>query len=153
MEGLRDIGALVGRILLALIFVLSGFGKIMNLSGTAGYMAHAGIPGALVYPGLLLSIAVELGCGLLVMLGLCARAAALIIFLWLIPVTLVFHVAGHAAAVQQHNAMAALTQQIMYMKNLSMMGGMLVVASLGPGRLSLNGRGTSSEAARSRRAA
>src|SRR5690242_2457957 len=112
MDSLRDVAALVGRILLALIFVLSGLNKVMNISGTAGYMLQAGIPSNLVHPLLYLSIAVELGCGLLVMAGLQARLAAVIIFLWLIPVTLLFHVAGYYHAVQQHEAMVALTQQV-----------------------------------------
>ncbi len=138
MESLRDVTALVGRILLALIFVLSGLNKVMNMSGTAGYMAQAGISAHLVHPALYLSIAVELGCGLLVMAGLQARWAALVIFLWLIPVTLLFHVVGYYHAVQQHQAMAALTQQIMSLKNVAMMGGLLVLAAMGPGGLSID---------------
>jgi putative oxidoreductase len=153
MESLRDVTALVGRILLALIFVLSGLNKVMNMSGTAGYMMQAGISARLVYPALYLSIAVELGCGLLVMAGLQARLAAVIIFLWLIPVTLLFHVAGYYHAVQQHQAMAALTQQIMYLKNLAMMGGLLILAAMGPGRLSVNGRGSETGVSAARRAA
>jgi putative oxidoreductase len=153
METLSDIAALVGRILLALIFVLSGLNKVINMSGTAGYMAQAGISASLVHPGLYLSIAVELGCGLLVMAGLQARLAALIIFLWLIPVTLIFHVAGYNQAVQQHQAMVAVTQQIMYMKNISMMGGLLLVIGLGAGRLSIDGRTGTAGTSTARRAA
>ncbi|MBE3605159.1 DoxX family protein, partial [bacterium] len=52
MDGFRKLLTLVGRILLALIFVLSGFSKIMNMTGTAGYMSHAGMPPALIEPGL-----------------------------------------------------------------------------------------------------
>jgi putative oxidoreductase len=152
METLRDVAALVGRILLALIFVLSGLNKIMHMSVTAGFMTHGGIPPSLVYPGLYLSVAVELGCGLLVMAGLQARWAALIIFLWLIPVTMIFHVGGYNQAVQQHQAMAALTQQIMYMKNVAMMGGLLLLAAMGPGGLSVDGRGETTVSA-ARRAA
>jgi putative oxidoreductase len=153
MESLRDVGALVGRILLALIFVLSGLSKIMNMTGTAGYMVGAGISPSLVHPLLYLSILVELGCGLLVMAGLQARLAALIIFLWLIPVTLTMHVAGYYQAVQHHQAMAALTQQVMYMKNISMMGGLLLLAALGAGRLSLDGRSSATGTNAARRAA
>ncbi len=153
MESLRDWAALVGRILLALIFVLSGLNKVINISGTAGYMLQAGIPASLVHLGLYSSIAVELGCGLLVMAGLQARWAAVIIFLWLIPVTLIFHVAGYHHAVQQHQTMAALTQQVMYLKNISMMGGLLVLAAMGPGRLSVDGRSTETGMSAARRAA
>jgi putative oxidoreductase len=147
---MRDFGALIGRILLALIFVLSGLSKITGFGMTAGYMAHAGIPGNLVYPGLILSILVELGCGLLVMIGFKARWAALAIFLFLIPVTLLFHVAGYRHAA---TPMEAMTQQIMMMKNLSMMGGMLLLAAMGPGGLSVDAASARNETAGALRAA
>jgi len=153
MDSLRNVIALVGRILLALIFVLSGLNKIMNISGTAGFMTQAGIAPNLLYPALYLSIAVELGCGLLVMIGLWARWAALIIFLWLIPVTLLFHVGGYFQAIQQHQAVAALTQQTMFLKNIAMMGGLLLLAALGPGRFSLDGRSSVDGLNSARRAA
>lgn len=153
MESLRNVTALVARVLLALIFVLSGLNKITHLSGTAGFMARAGIPPDLLYPALYLSIAVELGCGLLVMIGLWARWAALIIFLFMIPVTLLFHVAGYFHAIQQHQAMAAVTQQIMYLKNMAIMGGLLLLAVMGPGGLSIDGRRSAAELNSDRRAA
>jgi putative oxidoreductase len=157
MESLRDITALVGRILLAAIFVYSGLGKVMHMSGIAGatsaHFTSAGIPSTLVYPGLYLSVAVELGGGLLMMAGLKARWAALIVFLWLIPVTLVFHVADYYQAVQQHQAMNALIQQIMYLKNIAMMGGLLLLAAMGPGGLSLDGRSSAIGTSAARRAA
>ena len=147
---MRDFGALIGRILLALIFVLSGLNKIMHFGMTAGYMAHVGIPGNLVYPGVVLSILVEFGCGLLVMIGLRARWAALVIFLWLIPVTLLFHVAGYQHAATPAEAM---TQQIMVLKNISMLGGLLLLASLGPGALSIDAASGKSAATGALRAA
>lgn len=153
MESLRDVAALVGRILLTLIFVLSGLNKLMNMTGTAGFMTQSGISPGLIYPGLYLSIVVELGCGLLVMAGLWARWAALILFLWLIPVTLLIHVAGYFHAVQQHQTMIAVTQQIMFMKNIAMMGGLLVLAAMGPGGLSINGRTSAAGLGPARRAA
>jgi putative oxidoreductase len=157
MDALRDFGALVGRILLAAIFVYSGLGKVMNMgafaSATSSHFVHAGLPASLVYPGLYLSVAVELGGGLLIMAGLQARWAALIIFLWLIPVTLIFHVADYQQAVQQAHAMAASVQQVMYLKNISMMGGLLVLAAMGPGHLSIDGRRTATPTSSARRAA
>jgi putative oxidoreductase len=147
MQSVLDLACLVGRIMLALIFVLSGLSKVMNPSGTAGYMLQAGIPSGLVYPALYLSIAVELGCGLLVILGLQTRWAALVIFLWLIPVTLLIHVAAYYRAVEQHQAAAALTQQTMYLKNLAIMGGLLILAATGPGRLSVDSPGSARRAA------
>jgi putative oxidoreductase len=153
MEETHGIGALVGRIMLAVIFVLSGIGKLRGPAMTAGYMTQAGFPHGLVYPGLYLSILVELGCGLLVVVGYKARWAALIIFLWLIPVTLVFHVMPYQQAVQQHQMMIALQQQLNYMKNIAIMGGLLMIASLGAGRLSFDGRGSTVNMASMRRAA
>jgi putative oxidoreductase len=144
MESLHDVIALVGRILLALIFVLSGFEKLMHLSGLVGttttHFAFVGIPAILVYPGLLVSLVVELGGGLLIIAGLKARWAAAIIFLWLIPVTLVFHIADYYQALHQHQVMNAVIQQVMYMKNFAIMGGLLLLAVMGPGGLSVDGR-------------
>lgn len=149
----RDVGALIGRILLALIFVLSGFGKLTNPAMSAGYMAHAGFPAGLIYPGLFLSVAIEFGCGLLLTLGYKARWAAFLIFLWFIPVTLVFHVAAYHQAVLEKQPMVAMTQWIMFMKNISIMGGLLTVVSFGPGAISLDGRGETESLADSLRAA
>jgi len=147
----RDFGALVGRVLLALIFVLSGLQKLMGPAGTMKLMAAHGLP--FVPLAFVATILVEFGCGLLLMLGYKARWAALIIFLWFIPVTLVFHVAAYHQAVLQQKPMDALIQQIMFMKNISIMGGLLMVASLGAGALSLDGRGETESSAGSLRAA
>lgn len=130
----QDGAALAGRILLALIFIISGFGKITGYAGTAGYMASKGLP--LVDLLLVLTILIELGGGLLIAVGWQARRVAALIFLFLIPVTLVFHnPAGlDPAAAQQ--------QMIQLLKNLSIMGGMLGVFAFGPGRYSIDaGRG------------
>jgi len=139
MEGSRNPGALVGRFLLALIFVLSGFGKLANFSGTAGFMAHSGMPQALVYPGLIVSILAELGLGFLIVVGYKARIAAILLFLWLIPVTIMFHFIPWREAVAHGDKMGAMMQQINYMKNISIMGGLLLLASFGAGAWSVDG--------------
>lgn len=133
MNGSRDFFALLGRILLALIFVMSGWSKITSFAMTGGYMAGQGIPHALVIPGLILSILVEFGCGLLIVLGLRARFAAVLIFLWLIPVTAIFHYEPY-----RHGVMP-MVNMIMLMKNISMMGGLLFLAAMGPGAFSIDG--------------
>lgn len=139
MEAFRNLAALVGRFLLALIFVMSGFGKLTNMSGTAGYMEHAGIAHALVYPAMLASIAVELGLGVLLMIGFKARIAAMLMFLWFIPVTIMFHFLPWRAAVAHGDQMGAMAQQINYMKNISIMGGMLLIVGFGSGTWSADG--------------
>jgi len=129
MAGTRDFGALVGRIMLALIFVLSGFEKLMGPAGTMKLMAAHGLP--LVPAAFALTVLIEFGCGLLLVVGYKTRWAAILIFLWFIPVTLVFHATG----------IHEMIQQIMVLKNVSIMGGLLMVASFGAGAISLDGRG------------
>lgn len=129
---MADSAALVGRILVALIFIISGYGKIAGYAGTAGYMASKGMP--LVDVLLPLTILIELGGGLLIAIGWKVRWAAAVMFLFLIPVTLVFHnPAGLAAAEAQQ-------QTIELLKNLSIMGGMLGLFAFGPGRFGFDAR-------------
>jgi putative oxidoreductase len=139
MQALRNLTALAGRVLLAAIFVVSGFGKLTNMTGTAGFMEHAGIPHTLVFPGLLASVAAEFGFGLLVMIGYKARIAAIVMLLWFIPVTIMFHFLPWREAVAHGDAMGAMAQQINYMKNISIMGGLLLIASFGSGVWSIDG--------------
>jgi putative oxidoreductase len=125
----KQYGPLVGRVLLALIFVVSGFNKIGGFAGTAGYMASKGLPMADVL--LVLTIIIEIGAGLLIMVGWQARWAAVTIFLFLIPVTIIFHPFWGIDPAQQKMEM------IMFMKNLSVMGGMLYIVAFGSGPYSL----------------
>jgi putative oxidoreductase len=127
---LQNSAALAARALLALIFIVSGFGKITGFSGTAGYMASKGIPFAEV--ALVAAIAVELLGGLMLLVGFKARWAALAIFLFIIPTTVMFHNPAGLSGQEAQN------QMIHLMKNLSIMGGMLMVAVFGPGAFSLD---------------
>ncbi len=130
LAALQPSGLLLGRCLLGLIFILSGSGKIAGFTATAGYMAGKGLP----LPEVLLipTILIELGGGLLLVLGYQARWAALALFLFLIPVTLLFHDFWAAAPDQVRN------QMIHFEKNLAIMGGMLYVVFMGAGRYSLD---------------
>ncbi len=129
---LQNFAVLAGRMLLALIFVISGFGKITGFAATAAYMTSKGLPMAEVL--LVPTIFIELGGALMLIFGYRARLAAAVMFLFLIPVTLVFHNfwAVPSAQVQM--------QMINFMKNLSIMGGMLCIVAFGPGRYSLDRR-------------
>lgn len=131
----RKIGPLLGRMLIAALFVPSGLMKIGNFAGTADHMAQAGLP--MIPVLLVLTIIIELGGGLMLLLGWRAREAALVMFLFLIPVTLVFHPFWNFA-----DAAAHYQQQINFMKNVAIMGGMLFIASFGSGPLSLDGGDT-----------
>ena len=123
-------GLLVGRVLLALIFVLSGFGKITGFEGTVGYMAAMGVPMPEMF--LVPVILIELVGGLMIVAGFKARWAALAIGLFLIPTSVIFHAFWAAPADQ------VAAQTIQFQKNLAIMGGMLYVLLVGPGRYSLD---------------
>lgn len=125
-----DVAALVGRVLLAAIFILSGYGKITGYDGTAAYMAAKGLP--LVGVLLPLAILTELGVGLMLAVGWKTRWAAAWLFLFLIPTTLLFHQFWGIDP-----KMAAM-QQIHFMKNLAIMGGMLMVIAFGAGAYSVD---------------
>jgi putative oxidoreductase len=130
MKNQSDALALVGRVLLGLIFVLSGFQKLMGFSGVAAGIAGKGLPMAEVLA--VLAVIIELGAGLLLVVGWKARWAAFLLFLFVIPVSLVYHnfwtMEGAQAAVNK----------IQFMKNVSIMGGMLLAAAFGPGRYSVD---------------
>ncbi len=127
----KNFGPLVGRILLAQIFIFAGFGKIMGFAGTANYMAAKGVP--MVDVLLVLTIVIEMGGGLLILLGWKARWAALAIFLFLIPVTLVFH--GYWAIEDVNQRFSEMNN---FMKNVAIMGGMAYIIAYGSGPFSLS---------------
>jgi putative oxidoreductase len=118
---------LVGRLLLAAIFVLSGVGKIFAPEPTQGYIAHAGLP----FPQLafLGAVLVEVGGGLLLAVGYKTRLAAIVLAVFSIAAGLIFH-----------NALGDQNQLIHLLKNLAIAGGLLQVVAFGAGALSLDAR-------------
>ncbi len=129
----QQYGPLLGRLLLANIFIVSGFKKIAGFAGTAGYMASKmpALDPAVINVLLVLTILVEAGGGLMILLGWQARWAAFAIFLWMIPVTIVFH------AYWGLPPEAMQMQFIQFHKNLAIMGGMLYIMAFGAGPYSL----------------
>jgi putative oxidoreductase len=110
--------AVIGRVLLSLIFVTSGFGKLVAPAATKAYMAAMSVPLIdLAYAG---AVAVELGVGLALLLGYRTRVAGLILAGFSIITGLIFH-----------SNFADQNQMIHFMKNLAMAGGMLQVAAYG----------------------
>jgi putative oxidoreductase len=118
---------LLGRILLVAIYFNSGIHKVVNPAGTMGYMASAGMPAVKLF--LVLAIFAELGGGLSVLLGYKTRLGAAAIVAFLVPATLIFH-----------RDFANPVQSIMFLKNVSMLGGTLLLLASGPGRWSLDAR-------------
>lgn len=113
---------LLGRILLSVIFVMAGIGKIMDPAGTVGYMQSFGLPGFLLWP----TIALEVLGGLAIAFGFQTRLAAFALAGFSIAAALIFH----------HN-FADQMQMIMFLKNFSLAGGLLILASSGATAYSL----------------
>jgi len=122
----RSYISLIGRLLLGLIFVMSGFQKVADPGGTQVYMQAMGITWAttLFYLG---AIAIELVGGVSLVLGLWSRIGAVLLVLFMIPTTWIFH-----------SNFGDPNQTIHFMKNLAMVGGLLYVYVYGPGNLSID---------------
>lgn len=122
---MKDFVVLLGRIGLALIFVLAGWDKLQNYDATAQYMASTGVPGGL----LPLVILAELGGGLAILTGTLTLWAGLGLALFSLVTAFLFH---HVPGDQN--------QSIHFMKNIAMAGGLLVLAAQGPGAYSVDAR-------------
>lgn len=108
-----------GRALAGVLFLVSGIGKVLGFAGVAAWMNSAGIPAAGVV--LVLTILLEIGGGLALITGIQARLAAAALALFLVPVTLIFHGFWSAETAEFQN------QLNHFLKNLSILGGMLVI--------------------------
>jgi putative oxidoreductase len=123
---------LVGRALLAMLFIPAGWAKIAGFSGVVGYIASKGIP--LPEVAAAIAIAAELGLGLLLLFGLKARWAALGLAVFVAVITPIFHNFWAAPAAQQ------MMQQQAFYKNIAVLGGLLVLFAFGPGGWSVDGK-------------
>ena len=130
MDTRKDVAALVGRVLLALMFVWAGYGKITGYAGTAGWMASSGMP----MVGLLLPLAIliELGGGIALIVGFKARWVALALAGFTLVASLIFH------NFWAMTGDAVMTNTLFFYKNVAVIGGMLMVFAFGPGRLSVD---------------
>ena len=122
MDKLNTYIPFIARVLLSALFILGGFGKLADVSGFAGYLAMGGLPGFLAWPAILFEIAV----GLSMLLGFQTRIMAIL-------------AAGFClvTAVLYHSNFADQTQMVMFLKNLGLAGGFLMVFSAGPGKPAL----------------
>jgi putative oxidoreductase len=130
VETLNRFLVLLGRILLCLLFLIGGLSKIGNFSGTAAMMASKGIPATRV--ALVLAIVIEVAGALCVMVGFKARFWAGVMALYLIPVSLTFHNFWALSGMERMNNMAH------FMKNVGLIGGLLIIAARGAGPLSVD---------------
>jgi putative oxidoreductase len=121
---------LVGRFLISLVFILAGIGKIGAFSMYAGFIAAAHLP--LPKVSLAIAIVVELLGGLAILAGLHTRFTAWVVFLYLIPTTIMFH---NFWALQ---GAARVDNMIHFEKNLAIMGGLLILATFGAGTYSVD---------------
>ena len=124
--------SLIGRILLALLFVPAGFSKIAGFAGTVGYIASKGVP--LPEVAAAIAIAVELGLGLLLLVGFMTRWAAVGIAIFTFVISFIFHNYWGVPAEQ------AMMQQLMFFKNMAVVGGLLTVAAWGAGAWSVDAK-------------
>ncbi|MEW4398716.1 DoxX family protein [Agrobacterium tumefaciens] len=119
--------AAFGRLLLAVMFILSGFGKIGAPEATQGYIASVGLP--LPMLSYLLAVVVEVGGGILLVIGYQARIVATVMAAFTLATALLFH-----------NNFADQNQMIHFLKNISIVGGLLQVVAFGAGSLSFDAR-------------
>jgi putative oxidoreductase len=132
----KHLAALIGRVLLSAIFIMSGLGKIMSWEKTSQMMADAGMEFVPVF--LAGAIVLEIVGGLMLLLGFMARLGSFLLIVFLIAATLVFHnfwtLSGAAATEQMMN----------FTKNMAILGGLFEVLGLGPGMWSVDAfrRGT-----------
>ena len=130
---IRQYGPLAARILLAQLFIVSGIGKIGGFAGTAAFMAGAGLP--MAYVLLILTIVLELGGGVLLVLGWQARWVAAALFGFTFLAAVIFHPFWNS------DAASVFGQMNNFMKNLAIMGGLLYVVAYGAGPFSLGSDG------------
>ena len=132
LNSLQNPLSLMGRVLLALLFIPAGFGKITGFAGTVGYIASKGVP----LPELCAAIAVgvELGLGLLLLVGFQTRWAALGIAFFTFVISFIFHDYWAAPAAQM------MMQQQAFFKNIAVVGGLLTVTAWGAGGWSVDAK-------------
>lgn len=127
LNSLQNPLTLLGRILIAALFIPAGFNKIAGFSGTMGYISSKGVP----LPGLAaaIAVAVELGLGVLLLIGFQTRWAALGIALFTLVISFIFH----AFWVDP-------SQSMMFFKNMAIVGGLFAFAAFGGGDWSVDGK-------------
>jgi putative oxidoreductase len=124
--------SLAGRLLLATLFLPAGIAKISGFAGTVGYIASVGLPMPAV--AAMMAVAVEIGGGLALIAGFGTRIAALALALFTLLASFFFH-AYWAVPVEQQ-----MVTQLLFNKNIAVVGGLLTLAAWGAGAWSVDAR-------------
>jgi len=124
--------ALAGRLLLAALFIPAGISKLTGFAGTVGYISSVGIPMPEV--AAVLAIIIELGAGLALLLGFGTRIAALVLAVFTTVASVIFHNYWSVPADQQF------VQQLLFFKNIAVVGGLLTFVGWGAGSWSVDSR-------------
>src|SRR5580658_2492121 len=125
MQGTENTATVLGRILMSLLFILGGWGKLMGPAATQAMFTKQGLP--MVEAAWLLAVVVELGGGLAILFGLFTRPVALVCAIWCV-----------ATALIAHTNLADRAQEIQFFKNMGLAGGFLYIATFGAGAWSLD---------------
>lgn len=126
----QDTLALIGRLMVAFLFIPAGIGKLMGFGGTVGYITSAGLP--LPEVAAAVAIVVELGLGIALLLGFKTRWTAIVMAIFTVVTALFFHKYWSAPEAMK------MMQQINFNKNIAIAGGLLALAAFGPGRFSID---------------
>jgi putative oxidoreductase len=130
IDARRDELILLARLLLVALFVVFGWGKLTNLSGTIGYMGSVGVPLPMI--AAIVALVMELFVGILIAVGFYTRQLALLLALYTLGTALI----GHRFWTMHDGARIA--NMINFYKNMSIIGGLLLLSLSGPGRYSLD---------------
>ena len=123
MDSLKTWAPTAARLLLSLLFIVGGLGKLADVQGFAGYVAMGGLPGFLAWPAILFEIAV----GVSMLIGFQVRLMGLLAAGFCVVTAFLYHMNP-----------ADQVQMIMFLKNLGLAGGFLMIAANGAGRLALD---------------
>lgn len=132
LSSLQNPLSLAGRLLIAALFLPAGISKITGFAGTVGYIGSVGLP--LPAVGAALAIAVEVLGALALIVGYQTRLAALVLALFTLVASFFFHAYWSVPAEQ------AFMQQLLFFKNIAVVGGLFVLAAHGAGAWSLDGK-------------
>ncbi len=132
MKNSENYLSLVGRVLMAILFLPAGVGKIFGFAGTVAYISSAGLPLATI--AAIGAIVIEVLGGIALVLGIYTRISAIFLALFTLVASMVFH-AFWSAPVEQ-----AFVTQLLFTKNIAVIGGLLTIAAFGAGKYSLDAK-------------